>query len=158
MWVFGVALQVRIFLHQICPPKCFCIPRMGVFKMRSAKTCRVLAWRSKRACLCTKSARKTVFGSLVQGCLRCAIPEKCGFLAWRTKRAYLYTTSARQSAGKSVFGCLVWGCLKYAISDSPILGIQNHFCWQIWCRSMRAWGATPNTHIFWYRALQTPLS
>ena len=63
-----------------------------------------------------------------------------------------------KSARESLFGYLLWGCLKCTLSDAPILGLQNHFCWQIGCRGMRAWGATPKPHIFWHCALQTPSS
>ena len=38
----------------------------------------------------------------------------------------------------------------------PILGIQQHFCGQIWCRGMRACSTTPKHHIFWHCAVQTP--
>ena len=54
------------------PAKVFWIASMGVFEMLNAKKCGVLAWRSKRAYLCTKSARKSVFGYLVWFCLKCA--------------------------------------------------------------------------------------
>ena len=33
-------------------------------------------------------------------------------------------------------------------ANTPILGIQKPFCWQIWCRGMRASSATPKPHIF----------
>ena len=45
--------------------------------------------------------------------------------------------------------------LVLCVSNIPILGIQKHCCWHIWCRGMRAWGATPKAHIFWYCAFQT---
>ena len=61
---------------------------MGVLEMRNAKKCGVLAWRSKRAYLSTKSALKGVFGHLVWGCLKCAVPKNVGF--WRgTPSAYI---------------------------------------------------------------------
>ena len=57
----------------------------------------------------------------------------------------------------------VWGItpqpkqyfLALCISNTLILDIQKHFCGQIWCRGMRAWGATSNPHIFWLCAFQT---
>ena len=41
----------------------------------------LLAWRSKRAYLCTKYAHQSVFGYLVQGCWHCEIHKKMG--VWR---------------------------------------------------------------------------
>ena len=79
MWLFGVALQARIPLHQICQKDCFWMPTMGVFEMRNAKKRGFLARRSKRASLCTESARKSVCGYLVWGCLHCAMPKKWVF-------------------------------------------------------------------------------
>ena len=35
--------------------------------------------------------------------------------------------------------------LALCISNTPILGIQKHCCWHIWCRGMRVWGATSKT-------------
>ena len=43
--------------------------------MCNAKKCGLLAWRSKRTYLCTKSARKSVFGYLVMVCLKYAITD-----------------------------------------------------------------------------------
>ena len=40
----------------------------------------------------------------------------------------------------------------------PNPGYPKHFCWHIWSRGMRAWGAKPKPHIFWHRAFQTPAS
>ena len=100
-------------LHQICPQKCFWIPRMGVFEMRNARQRGLLAWCSKRTYLCTT----------------CASKSGCGYR-----------------------GC---GRLKLRISNTPILGIQKHSFWQIWCSGMRAWSATPKSHIFWHCAVQT---
>ena len=40
-------------------------------------------------------------------------------------------------------------------NNPPILGIQKHLRWHIWCRGMHAWAATPKAHIFWHHALQT---
>ena len=48
--------------------------------------------------------------------------------------------------------------LALRTSNTPILGIQKHSFWQIWCKGMRAWSATPKTHIFWHCAFQTPPS
>ena len=77
----GVAPQTPIPLYPIGQQRCFGIPGMGVFEMRNAKKCGVLVWRSKRAYLCTKSARKSVFGYLVRKCLKCAMPKNVDF--WR---------------------------------------------------------------------------
>ena len=71
--------QARISLHQICQQKCFRIPRMGVFEMRSAKKCGVLVRRSKRTYLCTKYGSKSVFVYLVWVCLKCAMPKMLCF-------------------------------------------------------------------------------
>ena len=39
---------------------------MGVFEIRNAKKCVVLAWRPKRAYLCAKYVSKNVFGYLAE--------------------------------------------------------------------------------------------
>ena len=75
----AVALQVRIPLHQIWQQTCLWIPRMGVFKIYNAKKGAGLAWRSKRAYLCTKQASKIVFGCLGWGGLKWITPKNVGF-------------------------------------------------------------------------------
>ena len=111
MWAFGVVLQARKPLHRICPPKWFCIPSMGVFALRNAKKSGSLAWRSKRAYVCTKSARNNFFGYLAQGCLKFARPKNVGF----RRGAPSTHTSAPIYAHQSVFGCLGWGYLHCAM-------------------------------------------
>ena len=48
---------------------------MGMFALRNAHKCGLLAWRSKRAHLCTTSARQTGFGYLGSGRLKLCIPD-----------------------------------------------------------------------------------
>ena len=45
--------------------------------------------------------------------------------------------------------------LALCISNTPILGIQKHCRWSIWCRDARVWGATSNPHNFRHCPFQT---
>ena len=78
-WGFNVAPQNPIPLHQICQQQCFWAPRKGTFEMHNAKTCALLAWRPKRAHLCTNSASNSAVGYLGRACLKCAMPKHCPF-------------------------------------------------------------------------------
>ena len=72
----GVALQTLIPLYPLGQQRCFWIPRMGVFELRSAKNnVLVLGWRPKHQYHCTPQASKVVFGYLGWGCLYCRVPN-----------------------------------------------------------------------------------
>ena len=77
----GVAPQMCMPLHQICHQQRFWIPSMSVFEMHKAKKIEGLAWRPKRAYLCTTYASNSVFGYPVWVCLKCRIPKSVG--SWR---------------------------------------------------------------------------
>ena len=58
------------------------------------------------------------------------------------------------------YGC--WGrqvktprFLALSISNIPILGIQKHCFWHLWCRGMCVWGARSKPHNFWHCPIQT---
>ena len=99
----------------------------GLFEVHDAKKCALLAWRPKRAYLCTKYASEDVFGYLGWGdCLKCGA-KKGAFLAWRPKRAYLCT----KYASNSILGYLGWGRLKCAMP-----------------KNVRFWRGGPSAHTF----------
>ena len=170
----GVAPQTPVPLHTMGQKGCFWIPRMGVFEFgdlvqryarleRHAKSPRVLALRISDTPMLGIQRH---FG----GHIWCR-----GMRAWSaTPKAHLFGIAhfrhphARYPkntlAGR--FGAEVCALgaprqkptfLALRISDTPVPGIQKHFCGQIWCRfGLRAWSATPNAHVFWHCAFQIP--
>ena len=58
---------------------------------------------------------------------------KTPFLAYRVQR---YGCLGRRMRTQNHFSAL-------CISNTPILGIQKHFCWPVGYSGMRGWGATP---------------
>ena len=45
--------------------------------------------------------------------------------------------------------------LALSNSNTPILGIQKHSGWHIWCKGICVWGATSTPHDFWHCPFQT---
>ena len=126
-------------------------PDVGMFALRNAKKCGF--WRgAPGAHTSALHLPAKVFLDTRMTVFEMHNAKKCRFLAWFPKGAYLCT----KSASKSGFGYLGWGRLKWRISNTPLLGVQNHSFRQIWCRSMRAWSAAPKPPHFLICAFQTP--